>query len=550
MASGDRTPSHRCATPAPMDVDDQNTCALQSHDFNSNMAAHMILGTSSRRPYDQNSNMTVDPSSPGSSSSSLHHQISTMNADLLSPGNSSSRPHEQHSDVDAELLIPALRQLYGFRPNPPPAPRSSYRPLLHPKLIDPKSTTLPNRARRDWVPQELVALLAQGYSGDLSKGASTTDDDTSEDRSLPPEHRLSLRIAQSLTLARNYDHTFSIEHLSTRDMLMVDAFLRHAFYTTMRDWVVDEAYVPTEAEMEYPPIKKYSIYLIIQAYKGLDAATRKLIEFNNSLSQASEEFKNPAKLLKLNEELTTFSPSEDNKELVDMLSHYHVSIACIKLVCVTASTATAQGYTNLKHIGNALARLYHVDPTSSAPAESVDIPTAEELDALYSKVSQPQQTPHRDTPSIRTVEVTVEEPPRKSSRQADQRSERSVPVTMLCSPAPHQVDVDVKEQQQLRSSPRMFQFSAKGSITPTTALVSLTDRCLKAVTEGRCLRCLYVHTPGHCQRAAPCRICHDVNHHPAICPRSSDVKVDVSGDIDIFFDAMWTIYRNVHNKKH
>ncbi|KAK6034174.1 hypothetical protein COOONC_28330 [Cooperia oncophora] len=258
--------------------------------------------------------------------------------------------------------------------------KRSYRPLIQPKLLDPAATSSPSRGLRDRVPQELIALLAKGSTADIPKGVLVADDDASEDTSIAPEHRLSLLIVQALTLARNYDNTFNTEHLAAQDMVMVDAFLRHSFYNTLRSGLVDEAHVPTEAD--------YS-----------EAHT-----FNSDLPQASDNFENEAKLLKLHERLITliynvqehrnilgdlimpnaFNPHKDSKQVVDILNHYSVTIARIELVCVTASTATSFGYTNLKHIGTASARLRRVNPGPASPAESLEIPTVAELYAVYS----------------------------------------------------------------------------------------------------------------------------------------------------------------------
>ncbi|KAK6038963.1 hypothetical protein COOONC_23532 [Cooperia oncophora] len=63
--------------------------------------------------------------------------------------------------------------------------RSSYRPLSQPKLLDPAATSSPSRGLRDRVPQELIALLAQGSTVDTPKGVLVADDDASK---MPASH--------------------------------------------------------------------------------------------------------------------------------------------------------------------------------------------------------------------------------------------------------------------------------------------------------------------------------------------------------------------------
>ncbi|PIO60480.1 hypothetical protein TELCIR_18022 [Teladorsagia circumcincta] len=134
----------------------------------------------------------------------------------------------------------------------------SYRPLQHPALIQSGSKSPPRRPSRDRTPLELISELAKGNYN--PEDISYEDDDNSEDRSVPLSQRLSLRIAQSLTLAANYDHTFSVEQLATRDYVMIDAFLRHNIYDGYREAIAEAAYTPTPADLNYPPVKNHYLY--------------------------------------------------------------------------------------------------------------------------------------------------------------------------------------------------------------------------------------------------------------------------------------------------
>ncbi|XGW24723.1 hypothetical protein V3C99_006293, partial [Haemonchus contortus] len=76
----------------------------------------------------------------------------------------------------------------------------------------------------------------------------------------------------------------------------------------------------------------------------------------------------------------------------------------------------------------------------------------------------------------------------------------------------------------------------------------LSDRALRAVNEGRCLICLYLHAPGFCRRDAKCRFCGAKNHHPAVCLRSLYVERDFDMDYSASFKDMYDLYVDYYRR--
>ncbi|KAK6011960.1 hypothetical protein OSTOST_22901 [Ostertagia ostertagi] len=378
-------------------------------------------------------------------------------------------------------------------------------------------------------PMELISELAKGNFN--SDSASYEDDDASEDRSVPPSQRLSLRIAQSLTLAANYDHTFSVEQLAARD-------LTHR--NTLSDLIIPHV----------------------------------------------------------------LNPIEDNKEFVDILAHYNITINYIKLICATATAETATGFLTLKKINSAIARLHNITLESSLPAESIDlndIPTIEDMHAVTGgpipisptplepeTKSIPKSAPAtastelhiRSSTSVTTTahsstpqQVTVSVAPNDSlsasvcSSSQDRGSTRTVrtvrAVAVSRSPSAHS---DKRKQKPAKKSPSPSSSRKQSQEKqPTPDLVchfckatgahfsagcpnikSLSDRAITAVSDGKCLYCLKAHSPGYCKRDIPCRLCDSTEHHPALCPYSHYIVRDIGPDVDKFFSAMYVIYENYH----
>ncbi|XGW03194.1 hypothetical protein V3C99_014862 [Haemonchus contortus] len=519
----------------------------------------------------------------------------------------------QSSATDS--LVAVLTALQNTNSSPS-SQNSFYRARVHPRLTNSGASAQLHRPYRERTPLELISALAKGnYDPDY---VSYADDDASQDGSLPPDERLSLRIAQSLTIAANFEHTFSVEQLATRDYVMIDAFLRHAIYFSFRDCIVDDATLPTPADLDYPPVKKYSIYLIVQAYKGLHAANQKSKSFVKELSEHVEYWKSEEKLAELYEQLlailyniqnhrntltdllipNVLNPIEDNKELVDMLSHFNVTLCYIKVVCTTATGETATGFLTLKKINSAIARLHNITLESSLPAESIDlsdIPTIEEMHAVTGGPVPVSPSP-LESPETSTAQA-VRRTTQKSTSDLHIRSSTFVTTTRRTNTPPHHKKITVsltprtsptpssssrnrgtrtvravrtvspsrspdRHRRQRMSPSRLRRPSPPREPQPPhlvchfcqgnhysagcTEVKSLTDRAIRAVSVGKCLYCLKAHSPGYCKRNIACRVCDSTEHHPALCPLSYFLIRDIGPDVSKFFGAMYVLYENYH----
>ncbi|KAK5976635.1 hypothetical protein GCK32_001207 [Trichostrongylus colubriformis] len=153
--------------------------------------------------------------------------------------------------------------------------------------------------------------------------------------------------------------------------------------------------MPLEADLVYPSVRHYSICLIVQACKGLHAANEKLKDLTTSTAQKPDFWKSEEKLADILEDYAmllyniqtqkntltdllmphVLNPIEDNKEFVDILSHYAITLPGIQLLLATATAETATGFINLRRINSALARLYDTPSAPAVPDVDVIPPT-------------------------------------------------------------------------------------------------------------------------------------------------------------------------------
>ncbi|PIO58950.1 hypothetical protein TELCIR_19599 [Teladorsagia circumcincta] len=277
---------------------------------------------------------------------------------------SASSSHTTSAPADRTVLSSATR-LQGT-PEHIQSDRTGTHSSLHPRRTDSIPSAPSRHSDRIRPPQELIAE----YIADQP----FTVENPSQDRSSTSSKNRSQQIVQSLTNAATLDHTFSMEHLATRDLVMVDAFVNHAFYITLREWLVEETPTPKEVRCDYPPVKDYSICAIIQSYKELHAATEKMRQFTNDLAAHPQYWQSEEKLVQLHDEHLTLlhdlqtnrstltdlilprilNSIEDNRLFVDTLDYYTITLAQIKLVCAAATTETAFGFLNLKKIDSAI----------------------------------------------------------------------------------------------------------------------------------------------------------------------------------------------------
>ncbi|KAK6017208.1 hypothetical protein OSTOST_17303 [Ostertagia ostertagi] len=448
--------------------------------------------------------------------------------------------------------------------------RTGSRSTLHPRHTDPIQSAPSRHSDCIRPPQDLLAEYLTDQSA---------VENPSQDRSSTSSDYRSHQIVQSLTNAVMFDHTFSIEHLATRDIVMADAFVTHSFYSTLRSWLVEETPSPKAAHLDYAPVKNYSICSIIQSYKGLHAANEKMRQFTNDLAAHPEYWQSVEKLVQLYDEHLTLlhdiqtarstltdlilphilNSIEDNRLFVDTLDYYTITLAQIKLVCTAATTETAFGFLNLKKICSAIARLRSSTSEQPVPAETLDledIPTIAEYNAVVSRTqsstgtatqpaSSTQSSANLLLSSARTRPVEPPSRPEDVLASANSSSSATRPSTTdrrsvrtrhrsrsrrSRSPA-----ADSHSRRRPSRSPSRSQaHSSQEELVPPhirchfcrenhyssgcTAVRSLTRRATIAVSQGRCPYCLVAHTPGYCRRQSECCVCDSIDHHPALCP--------------------------------
>ncbi|PIO64183.1 hypothetical protein TELCIR_14195 [Teladorsagia circumcincta] len=460
--------------------------------------------------------------------------------------------------------------------------RAGHYSPLHSRRTDPIQSAPSRHSDRIRPPQELIA--------EYITDQSSTVENPSEDRSSISSKDHSQQIVQSLTNAAMLDHTFSMEHLATRDLVMVDAFVNHAFYITLREWLVEETPTPKEVRNDYPPVKDYSTCAIIQSYKELHAATEKMRQFTNDLAAHPEYWQSEQRLVQLHDEYLTLlhdlqtnrstltdlilphilNSIEDNRLFVDTLDYYTITLAQIKLVCTAATTETAFGFLNLKKISSAIQRLRNSTSEQLLPAETLDledIPTIAEYNAVVSRTQsstartrlvEPQSRPEDVLVSVQssssatrpstTDRRSVRTRHRSHSRhsrspKADSRSRRRSPRSPSRS--------SIREQQSQEFVPPHITCHfcrANHYSSGCTAVRSLTARATKVVSQGRCPYCLSAHTPGYCRRKSECCVCGSIDHHPALCPYSYHVVRDIGPSVKAFFDKMYDHYKKYYDR--
>ncbi|PIO64761.1 hypothetical protein TELCIR_13598 [Teladorsagia circumcincta] len=300
---------------------------------------------------------------------------------------------------DASLTVSAIRALRAQAPSPH-FYSPIYRPLRHP-LFGNASSTLYRPSRSPTV-LELVYRYSRGHFTD--EEISCLEDDRTQDISVPPQDRLPLRIAQALTHASNFDTIFSIEHLANRDLFLIDAFLHHSFFSSIREQFVNEAILPSESDLDYPPVRNYSLALVVHNFKGLHHSVEKLKQFSTDLGNNPSWFQSIHILLDKHQELATliynvqsrrnsltdlllphiFNPVDDNRDFVDLLAQFHITHSKVTHLLASATTSTSFAYTYLQHIVNAIKYNLNISSEKFSTDEE-ELPTTKQFLGLVTR---------------------------------------------------------------------------------------------------------------------------------------------------------------------
>ncbi|KAL6738218.1 hypothetical protein Aduo_011788 [Ancylostoma duodenale] len=170
--------------------------------------------------------------------------------------------------MDARLLLSCVESIAGTDTNPhhraPPTPHMT---MQHHLPVDEPYTghvPPPSLGTRCMTPLEICHNYATGKFDVIDVPRSQDVESTSN--AVPVEQRCALRLVQALTIATNFDTTFSLQQLASRDFCMVDAFLRDDYFVNIRDMIVGDATLPTPSQIIYPSLKHLPIVAIVQSF--------------------------------------------------------------------------------------------------------------------------------------------------------------------------------------------------------------------------------------------------------------------------------------------
>ncbi|EYC24080.1 hypothetical protein Y032_0014g2307 [Ancylostoma ceylanicum] len=240
----------------------------------------------------------------------------------------------------------------------------------------------PRLGYRAMTPFEACYLYAQGKFQFLDVPVEER-----HSHAIPAHARAALRLAQTLTVASNFDYTFSLAHLSARDLMMSDAFLRDDIYTHLRDSVIGEANT-APANHVYPCIRDFPLSNTIRSLKGLHAATKQLTTLRMELFTETDQWESADRVIDNLEilallirdlgqnraaldmhitPLITNTSVEDIQNIVDMLDYHKASPLTIQLAYNAATAELAHAYTLHQALTNRLRRLCCPEFQSSEP---------------------------------------------------------------------------------------------------------------------------------------------------------------------------------------
>ncbi|KAL6730126.1 hypothetical protein Aduo_001121 [Ancylostoma duodenale] len=145
----------------------------------------------------------------------------------------SSAVEEIANAVSCGMNIETRSRIHDAVDLPPPVEALGY-PLHDPPLRY-------TRARASTA-LELIDALAKGNS--TSFAVSVDAGQRSQDVARPKNQRMALQLAQSLTLAADFDHVFDSVHLGARDYVMLDNFVNNDLFRHVRCAVTGEIVDP------------------------------------------------------------------------------------------------------------------------------------------------------------------------------------------------------------------------------------------------------------------------------------------------------------------
>ncbi|EPB68004.1 hypothetical protein ANCCEY_12902, partial [Ancylostoma ceylanicum] len=411
------------------------------------------------------------------------------NTSTSQPSASSARSPLTFANMDLRLLLSTLESVAGVDPAPqlraPPKPTVSRQHFFDAEGADPLNTP-PCLGYRALTPFEACSLYAQGKFEFLD--VPVESDLRSHQHAVPLHARSALRLAQTLTVAANFDYTFSISHLSARDLMMIDAFLRDDIYTHLRDIIAGEAIAPTPASQTYPCIRDLPVLAVIQSLKGLHAATLKLTNFRMQLFTEVDQWQSPAKVIDALQHLATLlynldhhravldmyiTPQitalpEDIRNFADMLVAHHASPLSIAMFYNAATAELAHAYNLHENLTNRLRRLCCPEFQSSEPGVS-NIPLTQSPQHNVWAPATTVQAP--SNPSLACSSSTVTTVIQTSHAAALKQSAPADSPPASLSPTPSSLATTLSATSPLAFNPPSTPAAATDPVTESVSVV-------------------------------------------------------------------------------
>ncbi|EPB66172.1 hypothetical protein ANCCEY_14737 [Ancylostoma ceylanicum] len=335
-------------------------------------------------------------------------------------------PDVTFAGMDARLLISCVESIAGTDPLPhlraPPAPHMT---MQHHLPVDEPFTGHVSPlvlGTRRMTPLELAHNYAMGNFDAIDIPRSHDVESTSN--TVPVEQRCALRLVQALTIATNFDHTFSLQQLSSRDLCMIDAFLRDDFLASLRDMLVEDATLPTPSQILYPSLKHLPIVAIVQSFQGIQQAATNLAQYSADITATSASWNTAVDLINTIERISVLEANVNTHRhiidkhiiaamnttqdqittFVDLLHQFALSLVRLEHLQQAATAACAEAHLIQENLFKRLRTHF----SAKKPLQEPDAPTTEETS------SREQWAPVTEIPSQLTTTTTTTPPSTRS----------------------------------------------------------------------------------------------------------------------------------------
>ncbi|EYC39805.1 hypothetical protein Y032_0640g1014 [Ancylostoma ceylanicum] len=461
----------------------------------------------------------------------------------------SSAVEEVANALSCGLNIDTRSRIHDAVDLPPPVEALGY--ALH----DP-----PLRYTRERAPTalELVDALATGNSTPFAVPVDM--DQRSQDSARPRNQRLAVQLAQSLTLAANFDHVFDSNHLGARDYVMLDNFVNNDLFRHIRSAITGEIVDPASNQRAHPLVRDLPVFLVVQALKGVNVQTSNLIQLNKDVATHIASWDSADELLLWIHRLTNaidnvyahrttidsellpifFTRPSDAKNIVDLLAHFGVNTNTITVTYATATAACRQGFHNIARIRDKLLLgnftrtcppSYDETPILHTFPHHQPTPAVAENELQTAVPARPSSTPASCSRSATEVRARSQSPYSTSETQRSFSSHDAAHdpprFSREHSPLNRSVSLDPVEQQFPPNFEGCLFCSQAHFSASCERMESLKARMERIVNQARCVKCLGTHLTEECRRYKKCIHCSSRDHHPSLCYLNENVNQDL-----------------------